>query len=323
LDQIIRIKDLVVTYPTERGEIRAVDRVSLTVGKGEILGLIGESGSGKSTLGGALLNHIPPPGRITQGEVTVGSTLVTSLSGEALRVFRWKKAAVVFQSAMNALDPVQTVGSQIVETMRQHMEISKREAMNRAEELLRLVKIDPSLVFAYPHELSGGMRQRVIIAMSLCLNPEIIIADEPTTGLDVVVQSGILQMLKDIRDKLGLTIILISHDISIMGAMCDRIAVMYAGKIIEVGRTSDIINRPSHPYTEALLGTILEIGRSGQAAERIPGAPPNMMSPPGGCRFHPRCRYAFEKCRELEPPLIPYSDGLVACWLREEEKKSP
>jgi peptide/nickel transport system ATP-binding protein len=315
----ISVKNLVISYPTELGQIKAVDNVSLSVSKGEIVGLIGESGSGKTTLGLSLLNAVSSPGRIVEGEVRIGSTLVTSLTGDDLRRFQWKTVAMVFQSAMNALDPVQTIGSQIIETITQHTRMRKEEAWNRALELLRMVRLEPNLASAYPHELSGGMRQRVIIALSLCLNPEVIIADEPTTGLDVVVQAGVLRMLKDLRDKLGLTLILISHDVSIMGAMCDRVAVMYAGKIVEVGRTSNIVAEPSHPYAEALLDTVVEVGKSSQATERIPGMPPNMLSPPKGCRFHPRCAYAFDKCRQQEPMLISYHNREVACWLREGE----
>jgi peptide/nickel transport system ATP-binding protein len=314
----VTIRDLVISYPTDAGEIRAVDGVSLEISKGEVLGVIGESGSGKSTLGLSMLKLVPHPGRIVAGETRIGTTDLGSLSGEDLRLFRWRKVAMVFQSAMNALDPVQTVGAQIVETIRQHTGLNKREALTRAAELLGVVRLDPSLVLAYPHELSGGMRQRVIIALSLCVDPELLIADEPTTGLDVVAQAGVLRMLRELRERLGLTLVLISHDLSIMGAMCDRIAVMYAGKVVEVGPSGEVIARPKHPYTEALLNSILEVGRINQATARIRGAPPNMLSPPTGCRFHPRCPYAFEKCKLAEPPLLLSSGREAACWLGDE-----
>jgi peptide/nickel transport system ATP-binding protein len=317
-DEYATIEGLVISYPTDAGEIRAVDGVSLKITKGEVLGLIGESGSGKSTLGLSLLALVPHPGRVSAGKTRVGTTEVSSLSGEDLRRFRWRKVAMVFQSAMNALDPVQTVGAQLVETIRQHTSLDKREALTRAAELLSSVGLDPGLVIAYPHELSGGMRQRVIIALSLCVDPELLIADEPTTGLDVVAQAGVLRMLRELREKLGLTLILISHDLSIMGAMCDRIAVMYAGKIVEVGPSAEVLTRPKHPYTEALLGSILEVGRVNERAVRIRGAPPNMLSPPTGCRFHPRCPYAFEKCEVTEPPLLKSGGREAACWLGEE-----
>jgi peptide/nickel transport system ATP-binding protein len=316
MDSQIGIEDLVVSFPVSGGELRAVDGVSLTVKRGEILGLIGESGSGKSTLAFSLLNLVPPPGRIVGGDVKIGSTSVRSLSRSDLKQFRWTKVAMVFQSAMNALDPVHTVGSQIVETIRQHRRISKSDAWEKTFELLRLVSIDPSLASVYPHELSGGMRQRVIIALSVCSDPEVLVADEPTTGLDVVVQGSILRMLKDLREKLGITLILISHDISIMGAMCDRIAVMYAGKIVEIGETSEVIRNPQHPYTEALLSAVVGLDENTSDMEKIRGTPPNMLSLPTGCRFNPRCVYAFDKCRQSEPQLMKTKSGYAACWLR-------
>jgi oligopeptide/dipeptide ABC transporter ATP-binding protein len=252
------------------------------------------------------------------GRIRVGSTIVSSLSGDALRKYRWKEAAMVFQSAMNALDPVQTIGSQIIETIRQHSNETKDAALARALLLLEAVKLDVSCASAYPHELSGGMRQRVIIALSLCLNPSLLIADEPTTGLDVVVQSSILRMLKDIVDRLGLTLILISHDLSIMGAMCDKVAVMYAGKLVEIGDAARVTRDPQHPYTEALLQSIIEVGKSASTAEGIRGAAPNMLHVPAGCRFHPRCRYAFDQCVRSEPRLALRDTTQVACWLRGE-----
>jgi peptide/nickel transport system ATP-binding protein len=317
-DPFVTIEDLVISYPTDAGEIKALDGVSLRIIKGEVLGVIGESGSGKSTLGLSMLSLVPYPGRIAAGKIKIGATEVGSLSGEALRRFRWRKVAMVFQSAMNALDPVQTVGAQLVETIRQHTDLDKRGALTRAAELLSSVGLDPALVLAYPHELSGGMRQRVIIALSLCVGPELLIADEPSTGLDVVAQAGVLRMLRALREKLGLTLVLISHDLSIMGAMCDRIAVIYAGKIVEVGPSSEVISRPKHPYTEALLNSILEVGRVNERAVRIRGTPPNMLSPPAGCRFHPRCSYTFGKCELTEPRLARSGGREVACWLSED-----
>jgi len=313
----LEIENLVIGYPTRRGEIRAVDGVSFHLSKGRILGLIGESGSGKSTLGLSMLGMVPAPGRTLGGRVRVGSTVVNSLSGDALRRYRWKEVAMVFQSAMNALDPVQTVGSQIVETIRQHSDETKEAAARKAVELLQAVRLDESHMSAYAHELSGGMRQRVIIALSLCLNPSLLIADEPTTGLDVVVQSGILSMLKEIVGSLGLTLILISHDISIMGAVCDEIAVMYAGKLVEIGEADQVINNPHHPYTQALLGSIIEVGKDGSRAGGIRGTAPDMLHVPTGCRFHPRCPRAFEMCAESEPILALHESTQAACWLKD------
>jgi peptide/nickel transport system ATP-binding protein len=316
MESQISVEDLVVSFAVSGGELRAVDGVSLAVKKGEIMGIIGESGSGKSTLAFSMLNLVPPPGRIVGGDIKIGSTSVRSLSAGDLRQFRWTRVAMVFQSAMNALDPVHTIGAQIVETIRQHRKTSRADAWKRALELLRLVNIAPSLASAYPHELSGGMRQRAIIALALCLDPDVLIADEPTTGLDVVVQGVVLRMLKEVRDRLGITLVLISHDISIMGAMCDRIAVMYAGKIVEIGDTREVIGNPRHPYTQALLSTVLELGERTSDVEKIRGTPPNMLHLPTGCRFRPRCPYAFAKCENEEPPLVETESGGVACWLR-------
>ena len=298
--------------------MRALEGINLTVKKGEIFGIVGESGSGKSTLAFALLRMLPKNARILSGNITLESTNVISLEKEALRRFRWEKVAMVFQSAMNALDPVKTIESQIAETISQHKNATPGEARTKARQLLELVNIDPSRARSYPHQLSGGMRQRVVIALGLSLDPTVLIADEPTTALDVVVQAGILRTLKDLQQRLGLTIILISHDISIMSGMTDRIAVMYAGKIVEVGPTLEVFDRPMHPYTEALLDAVPEVGEGQQKIKGIPGYPPNLSQQIIGCRFSSRCSYTFEKCKVLEPPLIAVGKTMASCWLREE-----
>ncbi len=314
---MVEINDLVVSYLTQRGELRAVDGVSLTVDKGETLGIVGESGCGKTTLALSLLG-MNAPGRIIGGGVKVDSIDVANLRGEKLRRFRWEKASMVFQSAMNALDPIKTVESQIVETMIQHRDISKQDARRRVQELLQLVNIDPSRAESYPHELSGGMRQRVVIVMALCLSPSLLIADEPTTALDVVVQAGVLRTLKSLQKEFRLTTLIISHDISIMSEMTDRIAVMYAGRIVEIGATRTIIDKPQHPYTQALLNAVPVVGEGQIQVKGIPGSPPNLYHPPKGCRFAARCPFVFERCNMEDPQLI--SDGIdaVACWLREK-----
>jgi peptide/nickel transport system ATP-binding protein len=309
---------LVVTYSTPKGPLKAVDNVNLDVFKGEILGVVGESGSGKTTLALSLL-RMNSPGRITNGEVNIDGVNILSLKGESLRRYRWEKVSMVFQSAMNALDPVKTIESQIVETLVQHNKVTKAQARSKVKELLEIVNIDSSRARSYPHELSGGMRQRVIIALALCLSPSILIADEPTTALDVVVQAGVLRTLKGLREQFGLTVILITHDVSIMGEMSDRLAIMYAGKIVEIGPTKEIIANPQHPYTEALLNAIPTIGADSTAVKGIPGTPPNLVSPPTGCRFHPRCPYAMAKCQNEEPPMIKIGNDLAACWLKVKE----
>jgi len=312
------IKSLTISYLTPKGELRAVEDVDLSVRKGEILGIVGESGSGKSTLAFGLIKMLPANSRIVSGKISLESTDVLSLRKEALRRYRWEKVSMVFQSAMNALDPVKTVESQLIETIKQHQSISKEEAKVKAHELLELVNIEESRAKSYPHQLSGGMRQRVVIALALCLDPQILIADEPTTALDVVVQAGVLRILKDLQRRLGLTVLLISHDISIMRGLTDRMAVMYAGKIVEIGSTGNVINKPEHPYTEALLNAVPEVGPSQLKVKGIQGYPPDLSKKIVGCRFRPRCPYAFQKCETKEPPLIRVKETLASCWLREQ-----
>lgn len=314
-EKFVEIRNLIISYPTQRGELRAVDGVDLDIYRGELLGIVGESGSGKTTLGLALL-RMNSPGRIVKGSVKVAGQDVLSMDGETLRRFRWEKVAMIFQSAMNALDPVKTVESQIIETMVQHGHTDKEEAKARVRELLTMVKIDPARARSYAHELSGGMRQRIIIALALCLSPSLLIADEPTTALDVIVQASILRTIKELQEKLQLTVVLITHDMSIVGEISDRLAIMYAGKIVEVGATKQVVSEPQHPYTEALIRAVPTIEESSLELKGIPGVPPDPFSPPKGCRFAPRCPYAFDRCRKEEPPLSYDGKDLVACWLR-------
>jgi oligopeptide/dipeptide ABC transporter ATP-binding protein len=311
-ENLVEIRGLVVGYKGKGGFGKAVDAVDLSIRRGEALGLVGESGCGKTTLGLSLL-QLNRPGKVLAGSVKVGSTEVLALKGEDLRRYRWKTTAMIFQSAMNALDPVKTIESQIVETMMQHSKVTKEEAKSKVADLLRLVNIDPSRVSAYQHELSGGMKQRVVIAMSLCLDPKLLIADEPSTALDVVVQASILRTLKRLKEELGLTVILISHDISIMPRMTDRLAVMYAGKIVEIGPTAQVLGNPQHPYTQALLKAMPTIGVQSKI-QGIPGGLPSIFERPAGCRFHPRCPYAFDRCKAEEPSLVGKEHD-ASCWL--------
>ena len=313
---IVEIDDLCVSFPTEKGDLKAVDHLSLSINQGELLGLVGESGCGKSTLGFSLLKAVPPPGKVTCGKIVVDSVDLDTLKGESLRRFRWKNVAMVFQSAMNALDPVKTVEVQMLETIMQHEKITKEDAEKRITRLLGLVRIDKERKKAFPHELSGGMRQRIVIAMALCLEPKVLIADEPTTALDVVVQAGVLRTIKELQKELGITIILISHDASIMWEVSDRLAVMYAAKLVEVGNTIEVVGNPRHPYTEALLKAVPVLGVDQQVIKGIPGSPPSLIAPPQGCRFNPRCPYVFDKCR-IDEPHLTRNNGYAACWLRE------
>jgi peptide/nickel transport system ATP-binding protein len=294
--------------------LRAVDNVSLEVNKGEVFGLVGESGCGKTTLGLSLLQLVIP----SSGTIIVDRVNVNALHGEELRRYRWERVAMVLQSSMNALDPVRTIGSQIQETILQHKRISKKEARDLTKHLLDLVNIDSTYSSNYPHQLSGGMRQRVAIALALSLGPDVLVADEPTSALDVIIQADILRTLKEMQAKLGLTIFLITHEISIAAAMCDRIGVMYAGKLVESDLTENVVRHPQHPYTNALLTAVPELNEDTMMASEIPGCPPDLVFPPNGCRFHPRCKFSLEKCQKYEPIMRLDGTGQVACWLKDE-----
>ncbi|MEZ0289660.1 MAG: ABC transporter ATP-binding protein, partial [Sulfolobales archaeon] len=282
-----------------------------------------ESGSGKSTLGYSLIKLVPPPGRIVEGEIVLDGVNISKMPEERVRrEIRWKRISMVFQGALNALNPVKRVGDQIADAILAHENVTKREALDRAKELLKAVGIDPSRVNNYPHEFSGGMKQRVVIAMALALNPDIVIADEPTTALDVVVQAQILNLLKRLKQERKMSIILITHDLSLVAELADKVAIMYAGKIVELGGSDEIYTEPLHPYTKGLLASIPRIGGRKELVW-IPGNPPDLRAPPPGCRFHPRCSYVMDICRSREPPMFHMGgDRFVSCWLYEKTGKS-
>ena len=314
---LLRIERLRVYYYSLRGIVKAVDDVELELNRGEVLGLAGESGCGKSTLGFALLRLVPPPGRIVSGSIVFDGVDLVQLPEPVLRRdFRWKRISMIFQGAMNALNPVKTVGDQIAEAIMTHeKDVTKEEALERAKKLLEMVGIDPRRVKAYPHELSGGMKQRVVIAMALALNPDLVIADEPTTALDVVVQAQIVNLLKKLKMERNMSLILISHDLSLIAEMADKVAIMYAGKIVEFGPSDIIYENPAHPYTQLLIRSIPRL-RGPKELVWIPGQPPDLRTPPPGCRFHPRCPYVMDVCRRDEPPTIEIERGhYVSCWL--------
>ena len=288
-EALLEVRDLVVEY----GRVRAVDGVNLRIETGEILGLAGESGCGKSTVANAILRILRPPARIVSGSVLFQGDDLVVKSIEELRRYRWRNVSMVFQSAMNALNPVMRVGNQFVDMMQAHERISKRRAIVRAGELLELVGIDKRRVRAYPHELSGGMRQRVIIGMALALSPELIILDEPTTALDVVVQREILQEVEALKRDFGFAVLFITHDLSLLLEFADRIAIMYAGEIVESGPAAKLASDPLHPYTQGLIKSFPPLTGVRTHLTGIPGAPPDLREPPSGCRFHPRCPHCL------------------------------
>jgi len=314
---ILDVQGLKTYFYTSKGIVKAVDNVSFKVGRGEVLGIAGESGCGKSTLGFSLIRLVPPPGRIVGGRITFMGEDILKMPEEEFRTkVRWKGISMVFQGAMNALNPVYTVGAQIAEVLTLHKGLSKKEALEEAANLLKMVGLDPRRIRSYPHELSGGMKQRVVIAMALALRPSLVIADEPTTALDVVVQAQIMNLLKRLQRELKMSIILITHDMSLIAEIADKVAIMYAGKIVEIGSSDRVFNNPLHPYTRALINSIPSLRKELKKLEFIPGVPPDLIQPPPGCRFHPRCKYIFEPCNKEEPPMVEVEPGhFVSCWL--------
>ncbi len=320
---LLEVKNLKTYFYTYRGVVKAVDDVSFELEKGEVLGLVGESGCGKSTTAYSIIKLVPPPGKIVDGHILLSNgdgtiDIVKLKDSEVRRKIRWKRISMIFQGAMNALNPVYTVGRQITEAIVEHSDMSKEEALERAKELLELVGLEPDMVKRYPHELSGGQKQRVFIAMALALNPDIVICDEPTTALDVVVQAQIINLLKRLQHELKMSMIFITHDLSVISAIADKVAVMYAGKIVERGSLKEVFSEPYHPYTQGLLKSVPKI-KNPEKIIWIPGLPPDLINPPKGCRFHPRCSRAMDICREKEPPTVSIGKNrYVACWLYKE-----
>lgn len=318
MSHLLRVQNLATYYKTRRGFVKAVDNVSFEVKEKEALGLAGESGCGKTTIALSLLKILPVGGFIKGGHIFFRNTDIVKLSEQEVREkIRWKKISLVFQGAMNALNPVYKIGDQIVEAVTTHEpDVKKREALERGKKLFELVGIDPERINNYPHEFSGGMRQRAMLAMALATNPELLIADEPTTALDVIVQAQTLKLIRDLKEKLGLSLMLITHDLSIITETCDKIAIMYAGKIVELGSMASIYKEPLHPYTQGLLAAFPSIKAPRTRMISIPGFPPDLINPPTGCRFHPRCKYMMNICKKKEPVLTDAgSNHMVACHL--------
>lgn len=314
MTDLLKVRNLAVHYQTSNGPVKAVDGIDFNIRPGEALGLVGESGCGKTTAAKAMLKLLPPNGDIASGEIVIEGRDLVPLTGEDMRKVRWKDIAWVSQAAMNALDPVYRVGDQIVEAMQAHIQISKADALTHAADLFRAVGIDPSRLQAYPHEMSGGMKQRAVIAMAMALEPKLVIADEPTTALDVVTQAQILARLAKLRRDRGMSLLFITHDISVVVQTCDRVAVMYGGKIMETGPVREVFGAPFHPYTMGLTNAFPTLEGAQRELISIPGTPPDLLNPPVGCRFAERCPFATDLCRSEAPPLAEVGpDRLSAC----------
>jgi len=301
-------------YMTQEGPVRAVDGVSFTVERGQSLGLVGESGCGKSSIATSLLKLLPDNASIEAGSVLLEDVDLLPLSEREMREYRWDRISMVFQAAMNSLDPVYRVGDQIVEALEAHYDRARHESLDKVRELYELVGLNPEFMHRYPHEYSGGMKQRAIIAMALACEPDLIIADEPTTALDVIVQDRILREMKEVQSKLNMSMIYISHDMAVIAEVSDVVGVMYAGKIVEYGPTAAIFGSPIHPYTQALMSAFPSVVGKKRELSTLPGEPPNLVDPPTGCRFHPRCAYATDECRTSEPPIVTRDTHWAACW---------
>ncbi len=316
-DPLLSIQDLQVEYRTRRGAVRAVDHMSFDIWPGEVFGLAGESGCGKSTTAHAIVRLLKPPAYITGGKVLFMNWDVLAMNAMSLQKFRWENISIVFQSAMNALNPVLTIGTQITDVIQAHTRQRKAQARARALELLEIVGIEARRLNSYPHQLSGGMRQRAVIAIALALRPQMIIMDEPTTALDVVVQKQILQKIRHLKDELGFSILFITHDLSLLVEFSDRIGIMYAGELVETASSQTIFNDPQHPYTYKLMNSFPTVRGPKQELLGIPGTPPNLIAPPRGCRFHPRCELAITgTCDVVRPRMVEVGPkNSVACHL--------
>ena len=315
---MLEVSGLSVDYILDRGNVRAVDDVSFTVSRGEFLGIVGESGCGKSTLLFAVAQLLAPPAEVASGTVTFGGTNLVGLTDGQLSAIRWRDMSVVMQSAMNALNPVKTIGAQFKDAMRAHGKVPDRDVAARSAEVLQMVGIDPEHLRSYPHQLSGGMRQRSMIAMALLFTPDLVIMDEPTSALDVVAQRSLMVQIKELQQAFGFAVVFVTHDMSLISHFSDRLMVMYAGQVDEIGATRAIFDRPLHPYTQGLLEAFPSIRGPRVPLKGIPGNPPDLARVPSGCRFHPRCPYAVDKCAEVPPGLYPLDEALVRCLRRED-----
>ena len=316
-ENILIIKDLDVRLFTDRGELPVIDRLSLSLQAGETLGIVGESGCGKSMLASAIMGLIAHPGKVTGGSIQFEGQELAGMKKKDLRRIRGTGISMIFQEPMTSLNPVMKIGDQIMEAILMHQKVSKKEAEEKAIEMLRMTGLPrvEKMMKEYPFQLSGGQRQRVMIAMALVCNPEILIADEPTTALDVTIQAQILDLMNKLKKEIGTSILFITHDLGVVAEVCDQVVVMYCGRVVEKGSVYDIFDKPSHPYTEGLLNSIPKLGEHVEELESIPGNVPNPKYMPKGCKFAPRCKYAFDRCREEEPGFTDLGNGHQSrCW---------
>jgi peptide/nickel transport system ATP-binding protein len=314
---LLSVRGLVVEFRTRRGLLRALDRVSFDIEAGEVLGVVGESGAGKSLTGAAIIGLLEPPGRIAGGEILLDGRRIDSLPYEAMRQIRGRQIGTIFQDPLTTLNPLYSIGRQLIETMQTHLKLTDAEARSRAIGWLEEVGIPAAAqrVDAYPHEFSGGMRQRVVVALALCAEPRLVIADEPTTALDVSIQAQIITLLKRLTREHGTAVMLVTHDMGVIAETADRVAVMYAGRVVEIGPVVEVIKHPAHPYSEGLMGSIPSLEHRVERLRQIDGAMPRLNAIPPGCAFNPRCPKVFDRCRVERPELLDAGATRAACWL--------
>ncbi|MBS0413141.1 MAG: ABC transporter ATP-binding protein [Proteobacteria bacterium] len=319
---LLQFQDLVVEFPNRRGTLRALDRISFDIAPGEILGVVGESGAGKSLTGASIIGLLEPPGRVASGQILLEGRRIDNLPPEQMRHVRGKQIGAIFQDPLTSLNPLYSVGRQLVETIQTHLPVTAAQARERAIQLLKDTGIPAAeqRIDHYPHQFSGGMRQRVVIALALAAEPKLIVADEPTTALDVSIQAQIIQLLKKVCRERGAAVMLITHDMGVIAETCDRVAVMYAGRIAEIGPVHHVINQPAHPYTTGLMASIPDMEQDREQLNQIDGAMPRLNAIPRGCAFNPRCPRVFERCRVERPELMPAGATQAACWLHARQE---
>ena len=322
---LLEVRHLRVEFPTRRGTLLALDDVSFDIAPGEILGVVGESGAGKSLTGAAIIGLLEPPGRVAGGEILLAGQRIDNLPPEAMRKIRGRRIGAIFQDPLTSLNPLYTVGRQIIETIQVHLNVSAAEARSRAIALLQETGIPAAeqRIDQYPHQFSGGMRQRVVIALALAANPELIVADEPTTALDVSIQAQIIALLKKLTKQHGAAVMLVTHDMGVIAEACDRVAVMYAGRVVEIGPVADVIHQPKHPYTAGLMGAIPSMEIERERLMQIDGAMPRLTDIPTGCAYNPRCPQVFDRCRSERPDLMAAGATQAACWLLAARQEVP